>query len=226
MIKDTPIIDFHAHVVPHADHGCQDASVLASQLSLMKKHGTDTVVATPHFYPHVHRVPDFISRVNSSLQELDPHTLEGVRSFLKDMKEPVKKILDAGLSFGYHNHAFEFDDIGGTDMFEILIEEAPEFNFILDTYWVTKGGHNPVDYINRLSGRILNLHFKDMDKTENRGICACGDGIIDFVPIIAAAEKAGIRYGLVEQDNAPSMADPLGEMAKSCKHLTPLVYHN
>ena len=77
MIKDTPIVDFHAHVIPHADHGCQDASVLASQLSLMKKHGTDTVVATPHFYPHVHRVPDFISRVNSSLQELDPHMLEG-----------------------------------------------------------------------------------------------------------------------------------------------------
>ncbi len=155
-----------------------------------------------------------------------PRTLEGVRAFIADMKEPVKKILDAGLSFGYHNHAFEFDDLGGTDMYEILIEEAPSFNFILDTYWVTKGGHNPVDYINRLSGRILNLHFKDMDKTEDRAICACGDGIIDFVPIIAAAEKAGIRFGLVEQDNAPSMPDPLGEMAKSCKHLTPLVYHN
>ena len=94
MIKDTPIIDFHAHVIPHADHGCQDASVLASQLSLMKKHGTDTVVATPHFYPHVHRVPDFISRVNSSLQELEPHMLEGAREIKRGAEVLICEGLD------------------------------------------------------------------------------------------------------------------------------------
>jgi len=152
-------------------------------------------------------------------------SIEGVRAFIEKMKEPVKKIRDAGLTFAYHNHAFEFEDLGGTTMYDLLIEEAPEFNFILDTYWVTKGGYDPVEYINRLAGRILNLHFKDMDKTEEKAICACGDGVIDFVPVIAAAEKIGVRYGLVEQDNAPTFPDPMGEMAKSCRHLTPLVYH-
>lgn len=76
MINGTPIIDLHAHVIPNADHGCKDASMLASQLALMKKHGTDTVVATPHFYPHVHRVPDFIAQIDRSLQSIDPSMLE------------------------------------------------------------------------------------------------------------------------------------------------------
>ena len=70
MIKGTSVIDFHAHIIPHADHGCKDASMLEAQLSLIKKSGVDTVVATPHFYPHVHRVPDFIQRINSSVNEM------------------------------------------------------------------------------------------------------------------------------------------------------------
>lgn len=157
--------------------------------------------------------------------KLFPHTAEGARAMIAALREPVKKIRAAGLSFAYHNHAFEFDDLGGTNIYEILIEEAPEFHFILDTYWVTFAGYDPVAMIERLAGRIENIHFKDMSKGDDRAICACGDGRLDFVPITAACEKTGVKVALVEQDNAPDFPDAFAEMAKSCRHLTPIVYH-
>lgn len=151
---------------------------------------------------------------------------ENVRRLIAALKEPVEKIRAAGLTFAYHNHAFEFDPIEDTCMFDMLVEET-DWNFILDTYWVTYGGRNVADEIRRLQGRILNLHFKDMKEAPQGPICACGNGVIDFAPIIAACDETGVKYGLVEQDNAPDFVteteDEYTQMAISAKHLLPLI---
>ena len=70
MSDKIPTVDLHAHVIPHIDHGCKDVSEALSQLKLMKEYGTDIVVATPHFYPHIHRVEDFVHRLDLSIEEL------------------------------------------------------------------------------------------------------------------------------------------------------------
>ena len=54
------IIDFHAHIIPKADHGCDSAETARSQLELANAAGVDTVVATPHFYPHQQTVGQFL----------------------------------------------------------------------------------------------------------------------------------------------------------------------
>ncbi len=143
-------------------------------------------------------------------------------TFINALREPLRKITDAGLTLAYHNHAFEFEN--GRDFIAELAEALPELNFILDVYWLTKGGKDPVAYIKNMAGRVKNIHFKDMSKDEDQKICACGDGRIDFLPITKAAEEIGVKYGLVEQDNAPDAEDAYAEMAKSCRHLTPIVY--
>lgn len=153
-----------------------------------------------------------------------PHSKEGVVSFLHAMQTPVKKIREAGLTFAYHNHAFEFIDIGGTTMYDMLTEDS-DFHFIPDVYWLSYSGNDPVAMLQRLSGRVTNVHFKDMAKDEGRAICACGDGQIDFTPIIRVCEETGVKNALVEQDNAPDMPDAFIEMEKSCRFLTPKIYH-
>ena len=45
-------------------------------------------------------------------------SIEGVRKFIKDFTPAMKKIRDAGLLLSYHNHAFEFDALDGTDAYE------------------------------------------------------------------------------------------------------------
>ena len=147
-------------------------------------------------------------------------SLEGLRAFLSAVREPMKKIEDAGLRFAYHNHAFEFQLDGDKPFFDIMIEDAPTLNFILDTYWVKYGGYSPMDYINRIGvARMSNLHFKDMKEEPQGAICPCGTGVIDFGEIKALGEKLGIPYALVEQDNAPDSGDSFGQMAISYNNL-------
>ncbi|MBQ8372462.1 MAG: sugar phosphate isomerase/epimerase [Clostridia bacterium] len=149
---------------------------------------------------------------------------EGVRAFLDVVKEPMKRIKDAGLNFAYHNHAFEFVLDGDRPLFDIMIEDAPDLNFILDTYWVKYGGYDALDYIKRIgAARMTNVHLKDM-KTEPKGeICPCGVGIIDFKPIITLCDSLGIPNALVEQDNAPDSGDSHGQMAISFSNVKPLM---
>ena len=150
-------------------------------------------------------------------------TVEGVRRFIKDIELPIKKALDAGMRITYHNHAFEFNDIGGVKMMDLLIEEAPQLNFILDTYWVKFGGCDYFSYIKKIGGeRMVNIHFKDMAYDPNGPMCPCGEGTINFAPIVKLCESLGIKNALVEQDNADKAEDPYEEMRTSFNNLKTL----
>ena len=147
-------------------------------------------------------------------------SIEGVRKFIKDFTPAMQKIKDAGLLLSYHNHAFEFDDLGGTDAYEILINEMPGLTFIVDTYWLRYAGKDPMEMIERLGkqGRIASMHFKDIASEPKGPICPCGDGLIDFAPIYALCEKVGVQDVFVEQDNAPD-TDSIACMKKSFEAL-------
>lgn len=64
------VIDFHSHILPATDHGCKDLKESILQLHLMHKCNTEIIVATPHFYPHMHTVDSFIENVNNAVLNL------------------------------------------------------------------------------------------------------------------------------------------------------------
>ena len=151
---------------------------------------------------------------------------EGLKEFFALLEEPVKKIQDAGLNFAYHNHAFEFDILndGVSKAYDIMLETCESWHFILDTYWVSFAKHDPIEYIHKVGAkRLKNIHFKDLAKNEERSICACGDGVLDFSAIYEACVEEGVKNVLVEQDNAVEAPDMFAEMAKSFSHLRPIV---
>ena len=99
----------------------------------------------------------------------------------------------AGLKFGYHNHAHEFNKQDGYVIENYLLEHTdPEkVMFELDVYWAQKGGVNPVDYIRKYAGRIPLLHIKDEQ--------AIGEsGTMDFKSIFDAAYDSGLESYFVE----------------------------
>ena len=148
---------------------------------------------------------------------------DGIYDFIETLREPLRKIKDAGLDFAYHNHAFEFETVNGKLIYDILIDELPDLSFIIDTYWIKYAGYDSIDYIKKIgANRIKNVHFKDM-KTEPQGeICPCGEGVIDFAPIVKLCDEMGIENALVEQDNAPDSGNSIGEMKKSYENLKQL----
>ena len=58
------IIDFHSHILPGVDHGCKSSEESKKQLEVVSGSGVDMIVATSHFYPHVHKVDEFLYAVN------------------------------------------------------------------------------------------------------------------------------------------------------------------
>ena len=147
-----------------------------------------------------------------------------IYDFIETLREPLRKIKAAGLDFAYHNHAFEFEKVDGKPIYDILIDELPELNFIIDTYWIRYAGYDFIDYIKKIGAdRIKNIHFKDMKNDPQGPICPCGEGIIDFSPLIELCDEMGIKNALVEQDNAPDSGNSIGEMKKSYENLKPLL---
>ena len=132
---------------------------------------------------------------------------EGYLEFARRATALADRFADHGLHFIYHNHAFEFHrypEIGKTGL-EMLWENCGKnVQFELDVFWVQMGGGNPIDWIKKVAGRMDVVHFKEMNGTvESRNVMApIGQGNLNWPAIIKACDEIGVRYALIEQDNA------------------------
>lgn len=63
-------VDFHAHILPSADHGSENIEMSLSQLRHAADAGVDTIIATPHFYSDVDTIDAFLARREASYKEL------------------------------------------------------------------------------------------------------------------------------------------------------------
>lgn len=89
---------------------------------------------------------------------------------------------------------------------DILINEtdADKVTFELDLYWITKGGLEPIAFINKHTGRFSCFHIKDADKDlEGETV---GKGIIDFASIFASNRKY-LKYYFVEDERKETPFD-------------------
>lgn len=121
-----------------------------------------------------------------------------------------------GITFGYHNHDFEFVPLAERLPFDILLDETDPtlVLFELDLFWITKAGHDPFQYFARYPGRFPLVHVKDM--RADGAMVDVGQGGIDFGRVIARATQAGIRHYFVEHDNPE---DPLLTARRSFQYL-------
>jgi sugar phosphate isomerase/epimerase len=125
------------------------------------------------------------------------------------------------IRFAYHNHDFEFKEIEGRRIFDVLLEECdPKLvDFEMDLYWATKAGVNPLDYFSKHPGRFPLVHVKDAGPAPERKMLEVGKGTIDWKAIFAARKQAGIKHAFVEHDN-PS--DPMASIGTSYRYLKAL----
>lgn len=70
-------IDFHAHVLPKADHGSDSVETSLRQLALARAAEIDVLAATPHFYPKQDTAEAFLTRRESSYAALTNECPEG-----------------------------------------------------------------------------------------------------------------------------------------------------
>ena len=125
----------------------------------------------------------------------------------------------AGIQLCYHNHDFEFEKQNNQFPYDVLLNETDKdlVKMEIDLYWVNKAGQDPIKLFNEHPGRFPLWHVKDMDKTPQHNFTEVGNGVIDFKSIFKMADKAGMKYFFVEQDQTPG--SPFDSITKSITYI-------
>jgi len=171
-------------------------------------------------------------------------TRQGYSTFAVDATEVARKLKQGGLTWGYHNHAFEFEKFDGKIGLDIFYSQTDPklITAEIDTYWVQYGGGDPAAWIRKLKGRIPLVHFKDMAfghgvdaMTRKEGesdaqfnkrsgvwgmepiMAEIGEGNLNWPEIIKACREAGVIWYIVEQDVC--RRDPFESLAISLRNL-------
>ncbi|HWL52553.1 MAG TPA: sugar phosphate isomerase/epimerase [Chthoniobacteraceae bacterium] len=149
---------------------------------------------------------------------IDLGDAEQVEAWFPRLDRATKVLREAGITLSYHNHSSEFAHYKGKAILEWVFERT-EIQGELDTYWVQHGGGSSVHWCERLAGRLPLLHIKDYGITLERVpfYTEIGNGNLNFPAIIAAAEKSGCQWFIVEQDTCPG--DPFDSITQSFNYI-------
>lgn len=137
-----------------------------------------------------------------------------------------------GVKFIYHNHFQEFQKFDGEYVLDIFLANTdPDWVKIeLDTFWVKRGGVDPVAYLDKIGDRCILIHQKDLSRSctnvdllagyegyvghekfseaKHDEFIEVGQGVLDIPGIIAKAREIGsVEYLIIEQDY--STLDPV-----------------
>ncbi len=151
----------------------------------------------------------------------NPKTEAETRALAASLDKAGEKMRAAGQVLCYHNHAIEFKrveaDGAGRTMLDIIYDETDPRNLQgePDMYWVQAGGGNPEQWATRLHKRLPLIHMKDYGIRDGNTatMMEIGAGMLNWRAIVAAAERSGCEWFIVEQDTCP--ADPFDSLAQS-----------
>ena len=155
----------------------------------------------------------------------------GVRKAATDFNTWGKMVKDAGMTFAFHNHCYEFKPLAdGSSAFDVMMSQTdPDLVFCeMDVFWVVQGGIDPVKLLQKYPGRFKAFHIKDMKKGAPIGLyeghapasdnVIVGQGMMDWPAIVAQGRKSGVKYWFIEDETS----DPVGNIPPSLDFLATL----
>ncbi len=166
----------------------------------------------------------FIARVAAAMTE------DHWKRIAAELSEVGRKLKASGITFGYHNHNFEFVKVGDRTGYDILVQESDPaaVSFELDVGWAAAAGNDIVELLGRHAGRYTGMHVKDIKASTVSNIALkmdpadIGSGKLDWKTILPAGYAAGVRNFFLEQE--PPFDKPRVESAEiGYKYLNALV---
>jgi sugar phosphate isomerase/epimerase len=153
------------------------------------------------------------------LEEKDrPETAAGYIDLAKRLNAAGLRYAEHGISFGWHNHDFEFFALpDGSIPMELLLEHAPDLNWEADLAWIVRGACDPLDYIARYGHRMTAIHVKDIaaagTNADQDGWADLGTGVLDWAAYLKAcrAQSSDLIFAL--EHDKPS--DPIAYATRS-----------
>lgn len=122
-------IDFHAHILPGADHGSTGLDVSLKQVALAAEAKIDVLIATPHFYPQREAPEAFFARRDETAARLRQNYPKTAPRLLIGSEAQLCRGL-------HHMDGLERLCVEGTNV--LLLELPPDFS--VSTYERTLEG--------------------------------------------------------------------------------------
>ena len=135
-----------------------------------------------------------------------PTSADGWKAFGERLQKIGKPYQDAGLTFGYHNHDFEFATYDGRYAMDLLLEAAPAVNVEADVAWIVRGKADPAAWLEKNGDRIVAIHIKDIapagQNADEDGWADAGQGVVPWKTLWPIARtKTKAQYFIAEHDN-------------------------
>jgi sugar phosphate isomerase/epimerase len=137
-----------------------------------------------------------------------PESSDAARAAVTRIADIAQHAGEHGLRFGFHNHWSELAALDDADtLLDKLRALPPELVWLeLDLGWVWEAGADPIEELQRTSGRCPLVHVKDFRARGTREDCPVGDGQVGYDRVLPAAVGAGAEWLVVEQDNPDAPA--------------------
>ncbi len=143
--------------------------------------------------------------------EGDDFTFEDAQKAVEAFNRAGEVLAEEGLVLAYHPHGYEFRPYGEGTLFDYMAENAEDFHFEMDIYWVQHGGADPLNLLEKYSDQFVLLHLKDMSKglvgndTGHEDVetnVVLGTGQIPIYDIVVKAGELGIKYMFIEDESS------------------------
>lgn len=123
-----------------------------------------------------------------------------------EVAEAGKPIVDAGLSYGWHNHDFEFFKLASGEFpLDLIMAGGDHMMLEFDLAWAAMAGEDPLVWLEKYGARTVAAHIKDIapkgENTDEDGWADVGHGRLDWKSLYAAIKAHAVPYLIMEHDN-------------------------
>lgn len=168
---------------------------------------------------------------------------EGFISFAKRADDMAHRLEEEGIHLYYHTHHVEFQKFEGKHGLDYINENSVKLGYEIDLHWAQRAGMNPLNVLEKYSGRLEIIHLKDYrvgnvdasalkegnvmqfmkDFVSNIEFAELGEGNLDLKAQIDKGLECGVKLFFVEQDDTYGR-DPFDSLKMSRDHLISLGY--
>jgi sugar phosphate isomerase/epimerase len=125
-------------------------------------------------------------------------TLDDWTRAADDLNKIGEQTRKAGIQLGFHNHNNEFQELGGTLIYDRLMSTFdPKLIRMQFQVAVISLGFEAATYLKKYPGRFLSMHLADYSTAEKKAV-PIGAGVVDWKSLFAAAKIGGIKNYFVE----------------------------
>ncbi|MFF2050287.1 sugar phosphate isomerase/epimerase family protein [Leifsonia sp. NPDC058194] len=125
-----------------------------------------------------------------------------------------------GIGIGYHNHWFEWEDLGGTPAFDVFVNALdPSIALEIDLFWAQSAGQDLGPLLTKWRDRVRYVHVKDGDGVLGAPQVAAGTGGIDLESALVAGDGS-IEWEILELDVIADDADIWDVVGDGARWLT------